>query len=95
MCSIDASKAFVSVNILLLFRKLRKRNFCPLFLRYLVNSYCNQIIMVRWNGSLSDKVDVTKSVKQGGVRIVTFVVFCLHERSIMPAKRSEYWLPYE
>ena len=37
MCSIDASKAFDRVNMLLLFRKLRKRNFCPLFLRCLVN----------------------------------------------------------
>ena len=32
MCSIDAFKAFDRVNILLLFRKLGKRNFCPLFL---------------------------------------------------------------
>ena len=63
MCSIDAFKAFDRVNILLLFRKLRKRNFCPLFLRYLVNSYCNQMMMVRWNGSLSDKLDVTNGVK--------------------------------
>ena len=51
-------------------------------------------MMVRWNGSLSDKFYVTNGVKQGG-GIVTFIVFCLHERSIMPAKRSEYWLPYE
>ena len=64
---INASKAFDRVNILLLFRKLRKRNFCPLFLRYLVNSYCNQMMMVRWNGSLSDKFDVTNGVKQSEV----------------------------
>ena len=56
MCSIDASKAFDRVNILLLFTKLTKRNFRPLFLRYLVNSYCNQMMMFRWNGSLSDKL---------------------------------------
>ena len=67
MCSIDAFKDFDRVNILLLFRKLRKRNFCPLVLRYLVDSYCNQMMMVRWNGSLSDKFDVTNGVKQGGV----------------------------
>ena len=41
ICSIDASKAFDRVNILLLFRKLRTRNFSPLFLRYLINSYSN------------------------------------------------------
>ena len=67
MWSIDASKAFDRVNILLLFRKLRKKNFCPLFLRYLANSYCNQMMMVRWNGSLSDKFDVTNGFKQDGV----------------------------
>ena len=31
MCSIDAFKAFDRVNILLLFRKLRKRNFVRYF----------------------------------------------------------------
>ena len=61
MCSIDASKAFGRVNILLLFRKLRKRNFYPLFLRYLINSYCNQMMMVRWNGIFL--VNVTNGVK--------------------------------
>ena len=49
MCSIDVSKAFDRINILLLFRKLLSRNFCPLFLRYLINSYCNQMMVVRWN----------------------------------------------
>ena len=47
MCSIDASKAFDRVNVLLLFRKLRKRKFCPLSLRYLINSYFYQIMMVK------------------------------------------------
>ena len=47
MCSIDASKAFDGVNILLLFRKLKKMKFCPLFLRYLINGSCKQIMMVR------------------------------------------------
>ena len=57
----------VELIILLLFRKLRTRNFCQLFLRYLINSYFYQKMMVRWNGSLSSKFDVTNSVKQGEV----------------------------
>ena len=36
-------------------------------LRYLSNNYCNQKMMVRWNGSLSSKFNVTNGVKQGGV----------------------------
>ena len=79
MCSIDASKAFDRVNILLLFRKSRKRNFCPLFLRHLVNSYCNQMMMVRWNGSLSDKFDVTNDVKQGGVLSPLLFSVCMND----------------
>ena len=59
MCPIDASKAFDKVNIILLFRKLRSRNFCLLFLKYLNTSYCNQMMMVMWNGSLSSKFDGT------------------------------------
>ena len=45
--------------------------------------------MVKWNGSLSSKFDVTNCVKQGGIINVTFIVFCLPERSIMPAERSK------
>ena len=48
--------------------------------------------MVRWIGRFSSKFDVTNSVKQGG-GTVTFIVFCLSERSMMPAERSEYWWP--
>ena len=87
MCSIDASKAFDRVNILLLFRKLKTSNFCPLFLRYLINSYCNQMMMVRWNRSLSSKFDDNNGVKTGW-GIFTFIVFCLLERSIMQLRNQ-------
>ena len=75
MCSIDACRDFDRVNILLLFRKLRKGNLRPLFLKYLVNSYYNQMKMIKWNGSLSSKFDVTNGVKQGGVLSPLFFLF--------------------
>ena len=53
MCTIDASKAFDRVNLFVLFNLLRKRNFCPLYLRFLMYSYCNQRMRVRWNSSNS------------------------------------------
>ena len=42
VCMLDASKAFDCVNLLLLFRKLLQRDMCPLFLRFLMNTYCKQ-----------------------------------------------------
>ena len=67
MCTIDASKAFDCVNLFVLFNLLRKRNFCPLYLRFLMYSYCNQRMRVRWNSSNSREFLLSNGVKQGGV----------------------------
>ena len=67
MCTIDASKAFDRVNLFVLFSKLRRRNFCPLYLRFLLNSYCSQNMMVKWNDALSNRFTTSNGVKQGGV----------------------------
>ena len=39
----------------------------PLFLRFLIHSYCNQKMRVKWNGSLSGTFSASNGVKQGGV----------------------------
>ena len=67
VCMLDASKAFDRVNLLTLFRKLHNRSMCPLFLRFLIHSYCNQKMRVKWNGSLSGTFSASNGVKQGGV----------------------------
>ena len=67
MCIIDASKTFDRVNLFVLFNLLRKRNFCPLYLRFLMYSYCNQTMRVRWNSSNSREFLLSNGVKQGGV----------------------------
>ena len=38
VCTIDASKAFDRVNVFVLFNLLRKRNFSPLYLGFLMYS---------------------------------------------------------
>ena len=48
----DASKAFDRVNLLTLFKKLFERNMCPLFLRFLIHSYCNQKMRIKWNAAV-------------------------------------------
>ena len=67
MCTIDASKAFDRVHLFALFNLLRKRNCCPLYLRFLMYSYCNQRMRVRWNSSNSIEFLLSNGVKQGGV----------------------------
>ena len=47
MCTLDASKAFDKVNLLVLFNKLYKKHLCPLTLRLLLNSYYSQKIRIR------------------------------------------------
>ena len=67
MCTLDASKAFDKVNLLVLFNKLYKKHLCPLTLRILMNSYCSQKMGIRWNGTYSDTFTICNGVKQGGV----------------------------
>ena len=67
VCTLDASKAFVRVNLLTLFKKLFERNMCPLFLRFFIHSYCNQKMRIKWNVAISDSFDTSNGVKQGGV----------------------------
>ena len=67
MCTLDASKAFDKVNLLVLFNKLYKKHLCPLTLRLLMNSYCCQKMRIRWNGAYSYTFNISNGEKQGGV----------------------------
>ena len=64
---LDASKAFDCVNLLLMHKKLLQRDMCPLFLRFLMNTYCNQQMRVKWNDMISSTFSTINGVKQGGV----------------------------
>ena len=64
---LDASKAFNCVNLLLLFKKLLQIDMCPLFSRFLMNTYCKQQMRVKWNGTISNTFSTNNGVKQGGV----------------------------
>ena len=47
MCTWGASKAFDCVNLLLLFSMLLQGDMCPLFLCFLMSTYCNQQMRVK------------------------------------------------
>ena len=64
---LDASKAFDRVEYVKLFRLLFKRDLCPLILRCILNMYVKQIICVKWMNTLTDSVNISNGVEQGGV----------------------------
>ena len=67
MYTLDASKAFDRVNLLLLFSNLLQRDMCPLFLRFVMSTYCKQQMRIKWNGTTSNTFSTSNGVKQGGV----------------------------
>jgi hypothetical protein len=76
---LDANKAFDKVHYIKLFRLLLKKGMNPVIIRFLLNSYTNQTMYVRWNDELSRGFDVWNGVKQGGVLSpVLFTVYFDH-----------------
>ena len=67
MCMLDASQTFDRVNLLTLFKKLRDRNMCPVYLKTLIQMYRTQSLRINWNGYISPEFNVNNGVKQGAV----------------------------
>ena len=65
--SLDASKAFDLVQYSKLFKLLIDRDICPLFIRFLINTYLSSIAIVKWNGIQSEPFRLGNGVKQGAV----------------------------
>jgi len=65
--ALDATKAFDRVQYDKLFAMLIERGVNPLYIRLLLNMYCNQKLRVSFNGSNSSWFGVANGVKQGGV----------------------------
>ena len=67
MCMLDASKSFGRVNLLVLFKSYMLK--IPSYLRFLMVSYKEQNIRVRWNSTLNFLFSVSNGIKQRGVRL--------------------------
>ena len=79
MCTLDCTKAFDRVSLVLLFTKLRERKINPLVLKCLSYTYCNQKVCINRNGTKSTPFPATNGVKQGR---------CLFERVIVQIERK-------
>jgi Reverse transcriptase (RNA-dependent DNA polymerase) len=73
---LDATKVFDRVNYCILFKQLIKRNISIVFIRLLLNIYCNHVTRIAWNGSYSSTFDVQNGVKQGA--ILSPILFCIY-----------------
>ena len=73
---LDASKAFDRVKYTKLFQLLLDRGMCPLAIRFLVELYTNQCLLVRWDNTCSTSFECTNGIKQGGVLSPT--LFCIY-----------------
>ena len=67
ICYLDASKAFDRINHWTLFKKLLHRGLPLLIVRLFVFWYTSQHFVIQWGQCLSQKINVTNGVRQGGI----------------------------
>ena len=73
---LDCSKAFDRVNYTKLFALLIDRGLCPLTARFLIQLYTNQVLRIKWSDYLSENINVSNGVKQGGILSpILFIVY--------------------
>ena len=72
LCSLDISKAFDSVNHVILFNKLLDRNLPKSLVLCLVNWYSKMEIVVRWGNTFSRPTRLSLGVRQGSVLAPSF-----------------------
>ena len=54
---------------------------CPLLLRFLMSTYCNQQMRVKWNGTTSNTFSTSNGVKQGGV--LSPILFNVYKKELI------------
>ena len=75
-CVMDMTAAFDLTLHSLLFKKMLKAVFPPIFLRLFIFIYVNQNANVRWNGEVSGKFSMTNGVRQGAV--LSAIAYCFY-----------------
>ena len=88
MCTLDAFKAFNRVNLLLLFSKLLQRHMRLLFLRFLMSTYCNQQMRVKWNGTTSNTFSTFNGLQHCGVFSPILFNVCINELILLLSEQG-------
>jgi hypothetical protein len=66
-CLLDCSKAFDKIRYDVLFPKLLDKGVPPIIVRFILYSYLNSQIKIKWNGAESEPFNVLNGVRQGAV----------------------------
>ena len=64
---------------------------CPLYLRFLIHSYCNQKIRIKLNAATSGLFDTSNGVKQGGLLSPLPLNVYLDELILLLREQLKYW----
>ena len=87
------TKAFDLTLHSLLFEKMFKAGFPPIFLRLFIFIYINQVANVRWNGEYSDLFTMTNGVRQGAIlSAIAYCFYCEELFTLLEQRRSGCWV---
>ena len=92
-CAMDMSAAFDMTLHSLLFLKMLKAGFPPVFLRLFIYIYIHQSANVRWNGELSSCFSLTNGCRQGAIlSAIAYCFYCEELFSLLKLRRSGCWV---
>ena len=77
----------------LLFLKMLKARFPPIFLRLFIFIYIHQSVNVRWNGEVSSSFSMTNGCRQGAVlSAIAYCFYCEDLFALLKKRRTGCWV---
>ena len=92
-CAMDMTAAFDLTLHSLLFRKMLRAGFPPVFLRLFIFIYMHQAANVRWNGEVSTLFPMTNGCRQGAVlSAIAYCFYCEDLFTLLKQRRTGCWV---
>ena len=92
-CAMDMTAAFDLTLHSLLFSKMLKAGFPPVFLRLFIFIYIHQVANVKWDGELSSLFTMTNGVRQGAVlSAIAYCFYCEDLFTLLKNRRTGCWI---
>ena len=92
-CAMDMTAAFDLTLHSLLFRKMLKAGFPPVFLRLFIFIYMQQVANVKWDSEYSSLFKMTNGVRQGAVlSAIAYCFYCEDLFTLLKKRRAGCWM---